>query len=80
MKYSYEQPREIVIIFTPIDEKHCKHPLHIEKCVGMKTGKEIVIEYLARDNKVHRHKYYHKHIKLISSKEEVIYESKLRKH
>lgn len=76
MKYKYDEPREIYIFFTPRKDGTCKKYLQIERCIGFKTGKEIVIEYLAKDEKVHRHKYPNFQILLITSESEVMYESK----
>ena len=78
MKYKYDEPREIYIFFTPRIDGACKKYLRIERCVGLKTGKEIVIEYLAKDEKVHRHKYPSFQILLITSESEVMYSSSTR--
>lgn len=78
MKYNYEEPREVYIFFTPRKDETCKKCLHIDRCVGFKTGKTIVIDYLAKNDTVHRHKYPSFQILLVTSKEGVMYDSKLR--
>lgn len=74
MRHEYSEPREIVIIFTKRPNGTCKKPLHIQRCISLKTGQMIIVTYLAKDDKPHRHKYHHSHIMLISSREEVIFD------
>lgn len=76
MKYRFIQPSYIKIIFTEKINKESRHPLIIFKCTGIDTGKTIVVYYLAKDNKIHKHKYPYFYISSITSESEVIYEAK----
>ena len=76
MKHIYESPRRAAIIFTPRFDGTCRKPLIIERCVCVKTGKEIKVHYLAKDDKVHHHTYHPFMIlKLIVENETVFEES-----
>lgn len=79
MKYNYEESREVYVFFTPRKDGSCREKLHINRCVSLKTGKTIVIGYLTKDNKVHRHKYPSFQILFITSKDEVMYDMRMSK-
>ena len=57
MKYQFETPEQITIEFRPYSDGNSRRPFKIPLCTQVKTGKEVVIVYLARDGKEHRHKY-----------------------
>lgn len=66
-------------IFVIIFKNNHRPPMFIHGVVGIKTGKTLVVEYLARDNRVHRHKYYQKSVffKELTIEQEIIYREQL---
>lgn len=60
MKYKYSKPLRIMIVFKPFDDGKCRNPLTIPLCTEIKTGKTIIVKYIARDNCEHQH-FYNKH-------------------
>ena len=73
MKYKFEEPKRITIRFTPYPGGDYRRPKIIKKCTQIHIGKIIVVVYIARDNREHRHKYYFKNIMKINSGKEVYY-------
>lgn len=75
MKYTYETPVRCTVNFIPRFDGTCRKTLVIPKCVSIKTGKEIVIRYLAKNDKVHGHKYTPLMILSVVCEGEIVYKA-----
>ncbi len=69
MDFKFEPPEKVVIEFRPWSPKaKPRRNLCIKKCVEIKSGKIITVAYIARDGKIHRHRYKKDMIKGIEKK------------
>lgn len=55
MRKEFEVPRCYIVEF-----RSRRMPRLIKDVVLLKTGKEIIFGYIAKDNQIHRHRYHNK--------------------
>ena len=66
--------------FVVIFKSRNRGPLFVHKVIGVKTGKTLIIEYIAKDDQVHRHKYNQKSVffRELTPEQEFIYKEQLK--
>ena len=77
MKYRYEPPVDGVIFFEPYDKRHPeaennRRPLHL-KITEIDSRKMVRVGYIAKDGRVHHHKYFWKIIRYIIGDGKIIW-------
>ena len=75
MKYIFEAPAPVVIEFKRLPNGFIRKPLVIPRCTSVKTGNKMIIAYLARNNREHRHRYTNSFVSKIICRGNILYKS-----
>lgn len=73
MKTYFEKPERVLIRFNEYEDGKRKKDLIIKRCAFVLTGRQIIVGFIAKDKKIHRHKYSPRRIAFIAKEGEVLY-------
>ena len=80
MKCKFNPPVDGVIFFEPYDKRHPesevnRRPLHL-RIAEIDSKKTVTVGYIAKDGRVHRHRYFWKAIRYILGEDKIIWKRK----